>query len=137
MSAKHDRTYSVNRAQAKKFFTKARQYLESAQLLLENERFDAAGLAAIHSAIAASDATLGFAIGARSAAQDHMAVVALLSKQVDEFGATQQRQLVGLLRMKSTIAYDDRLISQDEAWVLVAQAERYCNWASETIKRHK
>lgn len=128
MSAKLDRTFPFTSSEAQKSLRKAKQYLESSQLLLENEKHDAAGLAAIHSAILGSDAILGLKVGIRSASHDHMTVVNLLDKQVDAFKAPQRRQIVGLLRMKSTIAYDSRLISYEEARVLVNQAERYLRW---------
>jgi hypothetical protein len=98
---------------------------------LANERWDSAGLNAIHSGICAADAVLIHAVGVRSASQDHENVSAMLLRSVSTFKGSPRAQLLGLLKMKNTVAYEQRLITQREAADLVTAATRFLTWATE------
>jgi len=133
MSAQEMRTRPLSRTEAKRSLSKAKGSIESARLLLGNAQYDTAGLAAIHGAILASDAVLGYTAGLRNAAKDHKAVVTLLKKNVRGFTKTQERQISGLLNMKNEVAYSSRLFTHDETRILVDQATRYLEWVVSTI----
>lgn len=115
---------------------KCREFTDMAHAALADEKWNAAGLNAIHGGIAAADAALIASAGLRSASQDHGAVVLLLERQVPEFAATQRRQLAGLLKMKNQVAYEQRPLAQIEARQLVDHATRLTRWAEGVVKVH-
>jgi hypothetical protein len=90
---------------------------------------------AIHAGVAAADAALGATAGFRSASPDHHAVVGLLREHVDGFPAASSRQITGLLRQRSSIYYDARVVTEVEARTLVDQARRFVDWASGVVDR--
>jgi hypothetical protein len=63
-------------------------------------------------------------------------VIAALEGQVPEFGATERRQLGGLLKMKNMVAYEQRLATETEARQLVDQAARLARWAAMVVSSH-
>lgn len=131
-----DDTRSAQRSSARQHLAKAREFHEAARDALLAGKPNAAGLAAIHGGISAADAALIASAGVRSASRDHSAVVLLLNKLVPEAGATQERQLRGILALKNVIAYEQRLIATDEARGLVENAGRLVKWAANVVSAH-
>ncbi|MCL2654425.1 MAG: HEPN domain-containing protein [Coriobacteriia bacterium] len=123
------RTRSATKEDGIVALQKAQQFAEAARSELENERWDSAGLNAIHAGISAADAALIFAAGIRNATQDHSNVISLLESSVASFRGSPRTQLVGLLKMKNVVAYEQRLITRDEAVRLVKAADRFLAWA--------
>ena len=124
----------VQPAQARAAQSKAEEFAASAIRDLDAECWNAAGLAAVHAGISASDAALIASCGLVSTSQDHGAVVALLEEQVGEYGAAQRRQLLGLLKMKNTVSYEQRLLTETEARQMVDQARRLSAWSSAIVE---
>jgi len=110
---------------------KAQQFLATAQDAFKSERWDSAGLNAIHAGINAADAVLIAGAGVRSASQDHEKVTDLLAQNISSFSERQRMLLIGLLSMKNTVAYVQRLITQVEAQRLVVAADRFLTWAEQ------
>ncbi|MCL2529523.1 MAG: HEPN domain-containing protein [Coriobacteriia bacterium] len=110
---------------------KAQQFLATAQEAFDSERWDSAGLNAIHAGINAADAVLAAVAGIRSADQKHEKVSILLTQNVPSFSERQRSQLIGLLKMKNTVAYEQRLITKVEAQRLVQAAKRFLAWAQQ------
>ena len=124
-------TREIPRRQARLFLKKAREFSRSARAELEHERWTAAGLAAVHAAISATDSVTVALAGAVNASADHFAAVALLRSCLrDGLPSSAKRQVNGLLRMKSEIEYGQHMLSGPQAKTLVDQAERYVEWAS-------
>ncbi len=115
---------------------KAAEFLHSARDDHVASRWTAAGLAAIHAGIAAGDAALIAGAGIRSASQDHSAAVEMLSADVVEFRAAQKRHFSGLLKMKNTVAYEQRMLTEVESRQLVDHAERLVKWARGVVESH-
>jgi hypothetical protein len=134
--ARSDKTETVPRSRATKSLAKCVEFADVAASSLTTERWNAAGLNAIHSGISAADATLIASAGLRSASADHGAVIMLLESQVPEFSTTQRRQLLGLLQMKNRVAYEQRLLTETEARQLVDHASRLSKWAERVVKKH-
>jgi len=130
--AKMARTRPVAKDDRHVALQKAQQFVEAARSELANERWDAAGLNAIHSGISAADAVLIGVAGIRSASQDHSNVTSLLEQSVASFKGSPRTQLIGLLRMKNVIAYEQRLITRVEAQRLVNAADRFLEWSRKT-----
>lgn len=131
--ARSDSIRRVSRQESRKYLVKAREFLASADSELRQDRWNSAGLNAVHAGISASDAAIVVSSGARSAANDHTAAVELLRTAVSESGATQLRQLTGLLGMKNTVEYEQRLLTQAEARSLVEQATRLVRWSERVV----
>lgn len=134
--SKNDDVRSVPRSDARSSLIKCEEFTSSAFDALGLQRWNSAGLSAIHAGIAAADAALIASAGLRSSSQDHCSVVNLLEHQVPEFTATQRRQLGGLLKMKNQVAYEQRLLNETEARQLVDQARRFARWAADTVAAH-
>jgi hypothetical protein len=134
--AKLSDTASVPRGEARAALAKSIEFSLAAQAEASAERWDAAGLAAIHSAISAADAALIASAGMRSASQDHGAVIPLLEAQIPEFKAQQRRQLGGLLKKKNQVAYERRPLTDVEAKQLVDQAIRFTRWTESVVREH-
>lgn len=133
--AKLNDVANVPRSEARTALTKSLEFSEAARAEAAAQRWNAAGLAAIHSAICAADAALIASAGMRSTSQDHGAVIPLLEVQIPEFKAQQRRQLGGLLKKKNQVAYERRLISAVEAKQLVDQATRFTQWANGVVRQ--
>jgi HEPN domain-containing protein len=122
-------TAPVPRGQAADVLRKASEFLESADNDLDQHRWTAAGLGAIHAGMTAADAALIAQTGLRSTSQNHGVVVELLDDHVADFSAAQRRQLTGLLKMKNTVAYEQRTLAEVESRQLVDSARRLVRWA--------
>ena len=109
------KTEKVGREAACRYLAKGREFSLVAELALADNHFNGAGLAAIHAGISLGDAVLAYAVGLRSIEKDHGAIVTLLEQHVAAFTGTRRRQLVGLLRLKNTVEYDQHPISVAEA----------------------
>lgn len=133
---RNDSTRSVGRGQAQKYLTKAQEFYAVAEAALADARWNAAGLNAIHAGISAADAAIVASSGARSASKDHSAAVDLLRTSVREATASQVRQLAGLLGMKNTVEYEQRLVTETEARSLVAQSGRLVRWTTRVVASH-
>ena len=125
----------VPRGEACEALTKSLEFSEAAQAETAAKRWNAAGLAAIHSGICAADAALIASAGMRSTSQDHGAVIPLLETQIPEFKAEQRRQLGGLLKKKNQVGYERRPLTELEAKQLVDQAVRFTKWANGVVKK--
>jgi len=131
-----DRTNAIEKAEARKYLTKAQDFLETARLAAQDGRWNSAGLAAIHTGISAADASIVASTGIRSASRDHGAAVDLLRTAVPEASASQERQLSGLLGMKNTVEYEQRLVTEAEARSMVEHAGRLLKWAGTVVSAH-
>ena len=135
-SMRIDDTRPAERGQARSYLAKALEFHETARVAVAADRWNAAGLSAIHAGLSAADAALVASAGLRSSSKDHGAAVALLRQLVPEAGAAQERQLTGLLAMKNTIAYEQRMLTQEEAKTLTTNAGRLVRWASGVVSSH-
>ncbi len=115
---------------------KVEELVASAVADVGASRWNAAGLSAIHAGIFAADAALISSAALRSISADHGAVIGLLDSQVPEFGASQRRQLSGLLKMKNKVAYEQRLVTETEARQMVDHAARLATWARGVVAGH-
>ena len=113
----------------KKFLKKADEFYEMMQQSLMKEKWNAAGLNAIHTGISANDALLTFHFGLRSISPKHDDAVKLLISMIKrddiEIKAKHLRRLISV---KSLVEYDGRLLSRSEAESLAKHAERFLDW---------
>lgn len=131
-----DGTRRVDKAQARQYLLKAVEFHQTARSALGCDHWNSAGLASIHAGIGAADAALVSSAGLRSASRQHAAALELLRRQVSEYGAAQERQLRGLLALKNTVEYEQRLVTELEARSMTEQAERLVRWARDVVAAH-
>jgi hypothetical protein len=128
-----DRTRPATKTDARHFLAKASQFLASMEDDLAAERWDAAGLAAIHAGISAGDAVLGYRGGVRSAGRDHRAAVDLLQEVVGDAATEPGRHLKRLVDKKNLVEYEQRRLTQTEVLDLAVHARRFVAWAKEQV----
>jgi len=117
-----------------KFLKKAYEFLEMMRQSLEGNKWNAAGLNAIHSGISANDAVLTFYFGLRSISPKHDdAVKLLVSMMKREDVESKAKHLRHLISMKNTVEYDGRLVSRREAETMAKNAERYLDWVKSIL----
>ena len=134
MSKKH-RTVAVTREQARTYLDKATEFLRNAKEAMKNDQVNSAGLLAIHAAISAADAILGYHAGYRSSSPDHR-VTAELIKDIGsgkEEWNKQGNRLNRVLGKKNMVEYEARKITKAEASYLVEQTERFVDWVKESF----
>ena len=128
------RVDKVGSTAAREFLAKADEFLAASESSERDERWDAAGLAAVHAGISFADAVLAEVAGIRSRETDHGALVSLLDERVASFGGAQRRQLVGLLSKKTMVEYESRPMTMTEAVQLTDSANRLGKWARTLVK---
>jgi uncharacterized protein (UPF0332 family) len=113
----------------KKFLKKADEFFEIMQQSLKNEKWNAAGLNAIHTGISANDALLTFHFGLRSISPKHDDAVKLLISMMNRDDTEiKAKHLRRLISVKNLVEYDGRLLSGREAESLAKHAERFLVW---------
>ena len=135
MSAKKIKKKAVERGKYKTYLKKAGEFCDTMCQAKEMGRWNAVGLNAVHCAISSSDAMLAFYSGIRSASDDHLALIDLLSTSVKLREAKSKSEtLRKILVKKSTIEYEDRDFTQKEALELLKLTERFYAWVVSKIK---
>ena len=134
MTGQHDRTRPVRRSGAAGYLRKAEEFLESTRQALEAERWNAAGLNAVHCAISACDAVLVYYTQERSASSDHESAVHLLASLAKVPEARQKAEtLRKVLHQKHRVEYEDRAVTAREAAELAKLSERLHQWAKKLL----
>ena len=118
------RTGSVSPTTAGNYLKKAVEFAAAMEASLQDERWNAAALAAVHAAISAGDAMLAAFVGIRSAEQDHREIVTLLSDHLGEDGKQAARHLQRVLASKNLVAYEERLMTRSEAEQMAERVRR-------------
>lgn len=83
---------------------------------------------AVHAGISCADSVLASVAGLRTREPDHSAIIRLLDERVAGFDGAARRQLGGLIKMKSAVEYEERLLTDVEATQLVDHARRLKRW---------
>ena len=130
MAKRPSRVRRVDRTGAFIYLKKATEFFSSMQQAMQAERWNAAGLNAVHCAISACDAVLVRHIGHRSASSDHDASASLLRALTDLPDVRQKTEaLLRILAVKNLIEYEEREITRHEAAELAKLTERFFRWA--------
>lgn len=118
----------------KKFLKKAEEFFEMMQQSLIKEKWNAAGLNAIHTGISANDALLTFHFGLRSISPKHDdAVKLLISMMKRDDTEKKAKHLRRLISAKNLVEYDGRLLSRKEVESLARHAERFLVWVNSLL----
>lgn len=118
-----------DRLSAKSYLEKARQSSAAMHLAFEEGLWNAAGENAVRCAIHACDALTVAIAGVRSSRKNHedaarLLVEVLKSKDVKEIS----NRLLGIIRMKSPVDYDPRLLRKRDAQRVAKDADSFLAW---------
>ncbi len=115
------------------YLRKAKEFLEGAKLLVENEEWNSSAVLSVHAVISACDAICARFLQLRHAGADHMQAVELLGNlPVDrEEVKAKLKQARRVISMKNASEYEDKLIKQDDAQEMLRDAERLVKWAEQ------
>ena len=131
-------TVGVERVHARTYFRNALQLCEAAQAAVEQERYDAAVIFAIHAGINASDA-ICIGLGTRKNKEAHDRAADLLEQvggHADEFIDAAKR-LRTLLAQKNAIEYENKRATRRDAETGIRRCESLVDWTRETLARVK
>lgn len=118
----------------KKFLRKADEFYEMMRVSLVKEKWNAAGLNAIHTGISANDALLTFHFGLRSISPKHDDAVKLLISMIKRDDTEiKAKHLRHLISVKNLVEYDGRLLSRNEAESLAKHTERFLIWVKSLL----
>jgi hypothetical protein len=134
MMAEKFRIGKSSKEDYKKFLKKANEFYEMMQHSLMKEKWNAAGLNAIHTGISANDALLTFHFGLRSISPKHDDAVKLLISMMKRDDTEKKgKHLRRLISVKNLVEYDGRLLSKNEAESLAKHAERFLVWVKSLL----
>ncbi len=129
MAKRPNRIRRVDQTGALVYLKKATEFFSSMQQAMQAERWNAAGLNAVHCAISACDAVLVRHTGQRSASSDHDAAASLLRALSDIPDVRQKTEtLLRILTEKNLIEYEEREITRHDAAELAKLTERFFRW---------
>ncbi len=133
---KNIRTSRVPKSDYINYLKKAEEFFSSAQDSLIKEKWNAAGLNAIHAGISSTDALLVALHGIKSTSPKHDDILKLLSSLVKHKGLEENiSHLRSLISMKSIVEYDQRLVTQSEAVSLSKHSERFLAWVKNILPK--
>ena len=141
MASSGGRTRPCDANQAKQRIERAREFLEVAELVVDEKDRDAspvyassAAALAVLAAIAASDAACCRALQERSRSEDHRDAEQLLV-QITPGGDKAARDLAELLNLKDKAQYGFLRMSVPEVRKVMRRAKRLVDFAAEVLRR--
>jgi len=135
MVAKKIKTKAIMRSEYRTYLKKATEFYDTMLHAKKTGMWNAVGLNAVHCAISSSDAMLVFYEGIRSASDDHLAVIDLLSTSIKSPDVKSKCEtLRKILVKKSIIEYEDRDFTQKEALEILKLTERFYSWVVSSIR---
>lgn len=129
------KTAKVDRGRAGAYLRKAQEFADDARDALKAERWNAAGLSAVHAVISAADAATVHAFRVRSRETDHEQVYELLRRLPDEDALAKADQAVQVIERKNLIEYEARLFEEEEVRALVEKSLRFLTWVKKILSR--
>lgn len=129
---RHYKTRFVSKSGYAVFFKKAKEFYQTMYQAEKAENWNAVGLNGVHCVISLIDAILVRHAGIRSAEEEHMVVVDLLTSAVGEKikEITQKSQTARrVIAKKNLIEYDNRDFTKSEALEMIKQVQRFYEWA--------
>ena len=129
---------AIEKSRSAVYKMKADDFFESMRNSFLKQNWNASGLAGVHCAISATDALLVKVAGVRSTAESHWEVVTLLKEKIRHAGTDDQaRRLDKILSRKNMIEYQDREFTQEEAYSLQKDVERYYSWVQDILSKQR
>lgn len=130
------KTATVSKSDYSNYLKKSAEFYEAMQESLSKGKWNAVGLNAVHSGIAAADALLVFFHGMRSTSPKHDDIVKLLTSLMTHRDASSNAShLRNLVGMKNIVEYEVRLIDRHEALLLSKHAMRFMEWVKSLLPK--
>ena len=129
--AKKTKRQRIDREKASDYAAIGDDFLRGAELAMDDERWNAAGLLLVHAAIATADAVCIKLSGMRSTSDNHQEAVTLLKEVTvasDERGRAVQ-QLRRIITEKNAVAYGGQRFRRRGVEALKTRADRFHAWA--------
>ena len=138
MSPKSIKYRAIDKSRSSIYKKKADDFFEAMRDSFLKQNWNASGLSAVHCAISATDAMLVKVAGIRSTAESHHDVIELLKDKIQNPEAEEQaKRLDKILSRKNMIEYQDREFTQDEAYNLQKDVERYYSWVQDILSKQR
>lgn len=130
------KTRDVSKPLFRNYLKKAEEYFNAMNNEFSNQRWNSCVLNAIHCGISAADALTIFFKGVRHAGERHEEVINLLQTlDLDRnILGSKTKQLLGLLDVKNSAEYEEKLTNESGALTAVKNAERFFSWVKEVLK---
>ena len=131
------KTKPVDRNLAHNYLKKAEEFYGTMQDALIKKRWNAVASNAIHTGISSADSVAIFIKGLRSSSEKHEEVEKILkelnldNKEIND----KIVQIKGLLAIKNSVEYEEKLVNENMALNASKNAERLLRWAKEKLKR--
>jgi len=130
------KTKPVDKSLGYNYLKKAEEFYETMQDALIKKRWNAAASNAIHAGISSADSVAVFIKGIRSSSEKHEDVEKILkelnlnNKEIND----KIVQIKGLLAIKNSVEYEEKLVNENMALSASKNAERLLIWAKEKLK---
>ena len=127
----------VDRNLAYNYLKKAEEFYETMKDALSKGRWNAVASNAIHTGISAADSVSVFIKGLRSSSEKHEEIEKILkelnldNKEIND----KIVQIKGLLSIKNSVEYEEKLVNENMALSASKNAERLLKWAKEKLKK--
>jgi hypothetical protein len=123
------------------YYRRAEQFADAMKLCQDDlsAYASAAGLLAVHSAIAYSDALLIRLTGTRPHGKNHRDAVPALKRACTgaKIAPDGIKHLEKLLSVKADISYGDKQVDDERGAALCSKAERFQTWAKEILRNRQ
>ena len=127
----------VDRSLCYNYLKKAEEFYQTMKDALNNNRWNAAASNAIHAGISSTDAVAIAIKGVRSSSERHDDVEGILrdlNLNIKEMN-DKLVQIKGLLSIKNSVEYEEKLVNENTALTASKNAERLLRWAKEKLKK--
>ncbi len=128
------KTRNVDKHKYKNYLIKADEFFDSMNENFSKRKFNATVLNAIHCAISSADALTVFYKGVRHAGDRHEDVVVLLNTLELSEIKNKNKQLLGLLNIKNSAEYEEKLMIETDALNSIKNTERFYRWVKMLLK---
>lgn len=121
----------VDRSLCYNYLKKAEEFYQTMKEALNNKRWNAAASNAIHTGISSTDSVAVFIKGIRSSSERHDDVERILRDlNLDNREMNDKLiQIKGLLSIKNSVEYEEKLVNESVALSASKNAERLLRWA--------
>ena len=129
------KTRDIRRHYYNNYLKKAEECYRAAIRSIENREWNAAAITAIHACISGCDALCVYYLGKRSADENHNQSVKLLKqiKNIDTVNINANR-LSRILSLKNVAEYEEGLITQKNAEIILKDCERFISFVKKALK---
>ena len=130
-------TREINKGLYLNYLKKAEEFYNTMKSEFDNKNYNSCVLCAIHCSISSADALTIFYKGTRHSGEKHQDVIKLMTSLEIVDINNKIKHLSSLLDMKNSLEYEERLTTENGAFIAVKHAERFFLWIKELLKENK